>query len=194
MAWVSDVHGKYYNDKIGYYKSKGQDVESDFEEDPDYAFDERRKHRYDRSKHDHHHHNRNPHHARKNVGGYRGSGYDEERRQRAEPHWLLQQSDDACACTLKDQLEQQQRLGRLLKEHRRVQTRANSSPFDPRPTALDGFEGLTEEEKRYVFDNVLQQKDINSVIRLLTVVSIGVMSLVGLKIAASFIVEMSKQK
>ena len=43
MSWVSDVHGSHYSDKIGYYKIGDEEMVSDFDDDPDYAFEPHRK-------------------------------------------------------------------------------------------------------------------------------------------------------
>ena len=51
---------------------------------------------------------------------------------------------------------------------------------------------LTEEEKKYVFDSFIDLKNTNTAVQLFTVLAVGTMSLVGLKILADMVVELSK--
>ncbi|MDD5754834.1 MAG: hypothetical protein PHN45_08795 [Methylococcales bacterium] len=164
MSWVTDVHGPYYSDNIGYYKREDQDCVSDFESDPDFDYDAKRRLKTKRSMS----HNYYQHHdiARPSRDVLM---YERKHRHKFHPH-------DRDMTSMQNNDVEQQLLNQSLL--------SNALRANP--------QSLTEEQKQFIFGNALDQKDFQSIMKLITVISVGAMGLVGLKILASFIVDMSK--
>jgi hypothetical protein len=206
MSWVEDVHGKLYSDKVGYYKSPDQDVESDFEDDVDFEYSTRRSRAFQQQRHNR---KRSLQHAQRK--------YEKDQRQLMS----MYAPDEQEYIDMRNRRrQQQQHRDRITGFQRIPQMGIDMSRMGMDVTQLNdkrkksapkqyGYGGtsyeseygqeeasppqqLTEEEKKYVFDSFIDLKNTNTAVQLLTVLAVGTMSLVGLKILADMVVELSK--
>ena len=216
MSWVEDVHGKFYNDKVGYYKSPDQDVESDFEDDVDFEYSTRRNRAFQQQRqarkralqHAQRKHEKDQRRLLSMYAPDEQEYIDMRNRRRQQQHQehvvgfqrIPQMGIDVSRMGMEvpqfGSRQQQQPLRRQKKgsQTQYGYTTTSAGTYDDEYAQEDSPQPkqLTEEEKKYVFDSFVDLSNTNTAFQLLTVLAVGTMSLVGLKILADMVVELSK--